>query len=47
MRIQLEIPESEMASALPLLAWRNRVLKVTVEPQAQDAMTQLLETADA
>lgn len=33
MRIQLDIPESEMAGAMPLLLWRQRVLKVTVEPQ--------------
>ena len=31
MRIQLDIPESEMANAIELLAWRQRVLKVTVE----------------
>ena len=31
MRIQLDIPESEMANAIELLAWRQRVLKVTIE----------------
>jgi len=31
MRIQLDIPESEMANAIELLAWRQRILKVTVE----------------
>jgi hypothetical protein len=31
MRIQLDIPESEMGNAIELLAWRQRVLKVTVE----------------
>lgn len=31
MRIQLDIPESEMAEALKLLMWRESVLKVTVE----------------
>ena len=35
MRIQLDIPESEMANALQLLVWRECVLKVTVE--ADDA----------
>jgi len=35
MRIQLDIPESEMAEAIGLLAWRERVLKVTVEPASQ------------
>ena len=34
MRIQLEIPESEMAEAVKLLAWRQRVLVVTVEPES-------------
>ena len=32
MRVQLEIPESEMKAALSLLLWRGRVLRVTVEP---------------
>ena len=31
MRIQLDIPESQMGNAIELLAWRQRVLKVTVE----------------
>lgn len=31
MRIQLDVPESEMGNAIGLLAWRQRVLKVTVE----------------
>lgn len=33
MRIQLDIPESEMAEAVKLLAWRQRVLVVTVRPE--------------
>ena len=32
MRVQLDIPESEMAKALQLLMWREQVLRVTVEP---------------
>jgi len=32
MRIQWDIPESEMAEAVKMLAWRERVLRVTVEP---------------
>jgi hypothetical protein len=31
MRLQLDIPETEMANAVELLAMRNVVLKVTVE----------------
>ncbi len=31
MRIQLDIPESEMANAIELLAWRQRILRVTVQ----------------
>lgn len=31
-RVQLDIPESEMAEAVKLLAWRQVVLRVTVEP---------------
>lgn len=33
MRIQLDVPESELANALPLVKWRDRVLKVTIEPE--------------
>lgn len=33
MRIQLDIPESEMAEAVKLLAWRQRILVVRVEPE--------------
>lgn len=32
MRLKIDIPESEMAEALLLLQWRERVLRVTVEP---------------
>ena len=34
MRVQLDIPESEMAEALKLLMWREQVLRVTVEPES-------------
>lgn len=33
MRIQLDVPESEMAEALKLLMWRERVLVVEVRPE--------------
>lgn len=36
MRIQLDVPESEMASALHLLKWRQRVLLITVEPEGSE-----------
>lgn len=36
MQIKLEIPESEMASAVPLLAMRGAVLRVTVEVAPQN-----------
>jgi hypothetical protein len=32
MRVQFDIPESEMANALALLTWRECVLEVTVKP---------------
>lgn len=35
MRIQFDIPASEMAEAVKLLAWGQRVLVVTVEPEKQ------------
>ena len=34
MRIQLDIPESEMGEALKLLMWREMVLRVDVRPEA-------------
>lgn len=36
MRIQFDIPESEMAEAVKLLAWRQMILKVTVRPIPKD-----------
>lgn len=33
MRIELDIPASEMAEAVKLQLWTQRVLKVTVEPE--------------
>lgn len=33
MRIQLDVPESELANALPLVKWRDVVLRVTIEPE--------------
>lgn len=32
MRLQFDVPESEMANAISLLAWRDRVLEITVTP---------------
>ncbi len=32
MRIQFDIPESEMGEAVKLLAWREQVLEITVRP---------------
>lgn len=36
MRIQLDIPESDMGEAVKLLQWRQIVLSVTVEPERTD-----------
>ena len=36
MRIQFDVPESEMAEAIKLLAWRQCVLVVTVGPEPQE-----------
>ena len=33
MRVQLDIPESEMSEAVKLLLWRQRVLVVTIAPE--------------
>ena len=39
MRIQLDIPESEMGEALKVLMWRERVLRITVEPETSGDRT--------
>ena len=36
LRIKLDIPESEMVEALGLLAWRERVLVVRIQPEDGD-----------
>lgn len=36
MRIQLDIPESEMAEAVKLMLYRQVPLKITVEPYEQE-----------
>lgn len=33
MRIQLDIPETEMENAVALLAFRDCVIRVTIEPE--------------
>lgn len=35
LRIQLDIPESEVSGTVALLAWRQRVLVVTVRPERE------------
>ena len=37
LRIRLDIPASEMAEAVKLIAWGQRVLVVTVEPEADQS----------
>ena len=34
MRIQFDVPESEMGEAVKLLMWREVGLKVTIEPES-------------
>ena len=36
MRIQFDVPESEMGEAVKLLMWREVGLKVTIEPEADN-----------
>ena len=36
MRIQLDVPESEMAEAMNLFLWRAQVLRVTIEPETSE-----------
>ena len=33
MRVQFDIPESDMAEAIKLMQWRGVVLKITIEPE--------------
>jgi len=40
MRLQLEVPESELAKAIEVLAWRECALTVTIEPIVQNTMEQ-------
>ena len=35
MRLQFDVPESEMGEAIKLLMWRECILKVTIEPEAK------------
>ena len=35
MRIQLEVPETELAEALKLVLWRDKRLRITVTPDLQ------------
>ena len=35
MRLQFDVPESEMGEAIKLLMWRECILKVTIEPDAK------------
>ena len=37
MRIQLDVPESEMAEAVKLLQWRDVVLCVKIAPDGSDS----------
>lgn len=44
MRIQLDIPETEMAEAIKLLLYRQCAIRVTVEPHEQEATTNTART---
>lgn len=36
MRIQLDVPESEMGEAIKLLQWRSIVIRVTIGPEGKE-----------
>jgi hypothetical protein len=44
MRIQLDVPESEMPAAVKLIAMRDAVLRVTIEPAPQSRQLRKNET---
>ena len=33
MRIQLDVPETEMGNAIRLMTWRDKVLRITIRPE--------------
>ena len=33
MRLQFDVPESEMTNAITVLAWRDRILQITIAPK--------------
>ena len=39
MRLQFDVPESEMAQAVRLIGLRDRVLRVTVEPEPDNKLS--------
>ena len=38
-RIMLDVPESEMGEAVKLLMWRQKALRITVEPETERGVT--------
>ena len=36
MRVMFDVPESDMAEALKILMWRDKVMTVTVGPERRD-----------
>lgn len=38
MRFQLDVPENQMGAAIDILAWRQKVLRVTIEPMEVEDM---------
>ena len=47
MRVQLDVPESEMGEATKLLLWRERVLRITVEPVSKSEDDEWIARATA
>ena len=44
MRIQFDVPESEMKNAIKLWTWRERVLRITIEPEPRNERPWVLST---
>lgn len=40
MRIQLDVDETNLPEALKLVLWRERVLRVTIEPESGDGRSE-------
>lgn len=46
MRLQIDVPESEMAEAVKVLAWRECAIKITISPVEKNTRNDKREAAE-